>query len=144
MIDNAPTHPVKARITHGQQQRWKQEAAGFIELGESDAAIRAYLQEQGCPPRMRDELVRQARASVRGEHRGIGLRMFALGLAATLGGAACGFYAYSGIPVGDGARLYSGGLLKMALALLVLGVPPMMYGGWKLISGSAVAAPPAR
>lgn len=144
MIDNAPTRPVKARITHGQQQRWKDEAAAFIEHGESDAGIRAYLQAQGCPPRLREELLRQARTSVRGEHRRIGLRMFALGLAATLGGAACGFYAYSGVPVGEGVRMHSGGLLKMALALLVLGVPPMMYGGWKTISGSTVAAPPER
>ena len=142
MIDTAPTRPVKARITHGQQQRWKEEAAGFIETGESDAGIRAYLQEQGCPPRLREELIRQARASVRGEHRGIGLRLFGLGVAATLGGAACGYYAFIGVPTGDGMRTHYGSLLKMCLALLMLGVPPMIYGAWKIISGSTVATPP--
>ncbi len=144
MKDNAPVRPVKPRITHGQQQRWQQEAAAFIEHGESVAVIQAWLQEQGCPPRMREDVIRKARASVRSEHRVIGLRMFLLGVGATALGAICGYGAWSGVPVGDGERLHGGGFLKLALALLILGVPPLIYGGWKMLSGSTVAAPVER
>ena len=142
MNSNAATAtPAKARITHAQQQRWKEEAAGFIETGESDAGIHAYLQEQGCPPRLRGELIRQARASVRGEHRGIGLRMFGGGLAATVAGVCLVIAGFGGF---GGVHVYGAGAVKMAFCLLVLGVPLLAAGTWKLLSGSTVGAPPAR
>ena len=139
--NTAPAAPAKVRITHSLQQRWKEEAAGFIETGESDAGIHAYLQEQGCPPRLRGELIRQARASVRGEHRGIGLRMFAGGLAATVAGVCCLIGQFRGV---DGVHVYGIGALKMAFCLLVLGVPLLAAGTWKLLSGSTAGAPAAR
>ena len=134
MIDTASTRPVKARITHAQIQRWQEAAAGFIEHGESPAGMHAYLAEQGCPPRLRDEVLRQARASVRGEHRGIGLRLFGLGLAGTGLGASM---AYGGV------NAHNGALVRIAIGVLILGVPPLFYGGWKLLTGST-AAPPER
>jgi hypothetical protein len=138
MIDTASTQPAKSRITHSQLVRWQQEAAGFIEHGESPAGIHAYLQGQGCPPRMRAEVLRKARESVRGEHRTIGLKLFAVGVAATGLGAAMGYGAFNGVPVGDGARVYGGGSFKLAICLIIFGVPPLIYGSWKLLTGSTV------
>ena len=143
MIDTATPQPVKARITHGQLVRWQQEAAGFVEVGESPAVIHAWLQEQGCPPRMRDEVLRKARESVRGEHRGIGLKLFAagavgtgLGVSAIVGSARAAFS-------NDGQHAYGAGYfgVKLAIGLLFLSVPPLVYGGWKLLTGSTVTPP---
>jgi len=41
-------------------------------------------------------------------------------------------------------RVSGGGLFKLALGMLVGGVPLLFYGGWKVLSGSIVAAPAAR
>jgi hypothetical protein len=139
--NTAPVAPAKVRITHSLQQRWKEEAAGFIETGEPDAGIHAYLQAQGCPPRLRSELIRQARASVRGEHRAIGVRLFAGGLAATAAGVCCLIAEFRGV---GGVHVYGIGAMKLTFGLLALGVPLLAAGTWKLLSGSTVGAPAAR
>ena len=143
MNDKATT-PLKARITHAQQVRWMEAAVAFMEEGESPAGVRAWLQDEGCPPRLRDELLRQATAKLKGEHRRIGLGMLALGIVLTAGGAYCGYGAFNGVPVGDGMRMAGGGLFKLGVGLLLGGVPLLFYGGWKVLSGSIVAAPAAR
>jgi hypothetical protein len=144
MHSSATPQPARTRITHAQQVRWQEEAAAFIEHGESPAGIHAYLQEQGCPPRLRDELLRKARASVRGEHRAIGLKLFGVGALGTFLGAATIYPAMRSAMNGDDPHYYSGATFRIAIGVLFLAVPPLIYGGWKLVTGSAVDAPPQR
>jgi len=139
MNDNAPARPVKARITHGAQQRWLEDAHGFLQNGESPAAIDAWLRDEGCPPRLRQELLRQADARHLGEHRRQGLRVLALGLAAIALGGVLAWWALSTLVPPAGGGLHHGGRLLFAGAVTaVVGAMVGLVGVWKMVTGSRV------
>ena len=128
---SAPT--VKPRITPDQQVRWLEAAKGFLRDGESMDAVDAFLQAEGCPPRLRRELLRQANAGSLGKHRGNGLRLLATGLGVIALGAEVVWWAMS-----SGGMHHSGRLAFAGTVIAVVGLQMGLVGAWKMLTGSRV------
>jgi len=133
MTDTAADRPVKARITQTAQQRWLEQARQFVRNGDSGEAVDDWLQAQGCPPRLRQELLAQAAAAGRDRHRGDGLRVLAAGLAVSALGVAVRQWATH-----DGVTRLSGRLEFWGLVIGAVGVMVALVGGWKMLTGSSV------
>lgn len=132
----------KVRITRAQMDAWTDEAEDYLNGGSSVAEVMHLLKEQGCTPKLREQLVRKAGDKVRARHRKEGLRSLLLGI----GGAALGIVftlACTGQIHLGGWVVYS---VKGALAGVIFAVTGTVWavtGIYKTLTGSTVeAAPP--
>lgn len=129
-IDAAP--PAKPRITQTASQRWLESARRFLADGESMEAVDAFLQREGCPPRLRQELLRQADVRSRGWHRGMGLRLVVIGLGVMVLGGAVESWATSDVTRHGSVLAFWGWVI------VAVGAQVGLAGAWKLVTGSRV------
>jgi len=122
----------RPRITQTAQQRWLDQARQFLRDGETKEAVDAYLQNQGCPPRLRGALLLQADSARRGRQRRQGLRVLALGLGVIALGAAIEWWAMHG-----GSQPFNR-LAFWGMVTAASGLQIGLVGAWKLVTGSRV------
>ncbi|MEP6504277.1 MAG: hypothetical protein ABJD97_13160 [Betaproteobacteria bacterium] len=134
MNDTTPT--ARPRIDAARIDEWRNEALAAARDGMHEREIEAWLKGEGCPPRTRGEIVAQARGARRTHHRGAGLKAFLLGLGVCAAGAAMLVFGLVGVPVGDHLRAYSPRFLLAGAAFVALGMPPLVYGLYKTLTGS--------
>jgi hypothetical protein len=139
MSENEAAAPARPRITPAARQRWLEAAQEFLQGGETTQAVDAFLQREGCPPRLRHELLRQAHARSLGPHRAQGLRVLAMGVGVAILGSAILWWArttfvvsQSGV-VGHPARLSFCGVV-----VIVVGAWMALVGAWKILTGSRI------
>ena len=136
MNENTPA--VRPRIDAAQIDEWRNEALAAARNGTDERAIESWLKENGCPPRTRQDILLKARAERRTHHRGVGVKAMGLGLLAFAGGAALLAVSVGGVPVGDGTRIASPRGALAGAGLIAVGLPPLLFGVWKMLTGSAV------
>ena len=140
MNENTPA--VRPRIDAAQIDEWRNEALAAARNGTDERTIESWLKENGCPPRTRQDIVLKARAQRRTHHRGIGVKAMGLGLLAFAGGAVLLAASVGGIPVADGVRMASPRGALAGAGLIAVGLPPLLFGAWKMLTGSSVAIEP--
>ena len=136
---NETTPAVRPRIDAAQIDEWRNEVLAAARNGMHEREIEAWLKAQGCPPRTREAIVLKARGARRTHHRGAGLKALFIGLGVCAGGAALAVLGIYGIPVGDHMRVHSARLVLAGAAFLVLGMPLLLFGLYKTLTGSTAA-----
>jgi hypothetical protein len=138
MTESTAAARVKPRITHAAQQRWLEAALGFIQDGQTTAYVEAWLQEEGCTPRLRQELIGQALARLRGQRRGAGLRLVAIGAGlAALGGGLL-WMALVGMHPPDDGRMHNMRLVIIGAIVSATAFPFLAFGAWAALTGRLV------
>lgn len=129
---------VKPRITHAARQRWLEDAIGLLQDGVTAADVEAWLQDQGCTPRLRDELIRQAAARLRGQRRGAGLRLVALGAGLAAIGGGLLWLALVGLHPPDDGELHNRHLVIFGAIVSASALPFVLFGAWAALTGRLV------
>jgi ferric-dicitrate binding protein FerR (iron transport regulator) len=136
-----------------QEAVWRRMASELFQAGASEDAVQHALRKAGCLAYLRREICEQARRETafadRGRHRRVGLRAFLFGFAmCALGVAIWVTAALVHMTDPTNTAFLAGGrsVLLGAVGCVVVGFTPMVFGLFKLITGSAVAvvAPPRR
>jgi hypothetical protein len=134
--NNAPA--VRRRIDEAQIDEWRNECLAAARHGTDERTLEQWLRENGCPPRARQDILAQARG-VRGlHHRAIGAKALGLGLLLCAAGLALIGISVIGVPAGGGMRVHSTRLVVFGAAALAGGLTPLLFGLWKMVTGSAV------
>ncbi len=132
----------KVRITRALIDEWTDDAEDYLNGGSRVAEVHQLLKERGCPPKMRDQVLRKAGDKVRARHRGEGLRSLVLGIGTAGAGVLFTLACTGQINLG-GYVMYSvkGALVSAGMA--AAGAVWAVTGVYKMLTGSAVeAAPP--
>ena len=131
VVGRAPSQPLSPVEAH-----WQAIAARLFEEGHEERDVMAALRRQGAKAYMAADAVRATRVYYRNvhhmAHRKEGLKAVGVGLAMWAGGAAIVLAAY----LGDA---FIGRLMLFAGGLFVGGIVPVVFGLFKVLTGSTVA-----
>ena len=136
---NETTPAVRRPIDAAQIDEWRNECLAAARHGTDEKTLEGWLKENGCPPRLRQDILLKARAERRTHHRALGAKALGIGVVLCVAGAAIAVVSYSGVPVGGHMRVSSGRAMLGGLALMGTGLTPLLFGAWKALTGSTVA-----
>jgi hypothetical protein len=131
VVRRAASQPLSPMDAH-----WQTIAAGLFEEGRQERDVMEALRRQGAKSYMAADAVRATRVLYRNvhhmAHRKEGLKAVVVGLAMWLGGVAIVLAAYFGDAFIGRMMLFAGGLF-------VAGIVPVVFGLFKVLTGSTVA-----
>ena len=134
---NAPA--VRRRIDEAQIDEWRNECLAAARHGADERTLEKWLQENGCPPRTRLDILAQARSERGLRHRAVGAKALRWGLLLCAAGLALIGISLIGVPAGNGARVHSAKLVTIGAVVLAGGLTPLLFFLWNKVTSSAVS-----
>ena len=130
---------VRRRIDEAQIDEWRNECLAAARHGADERTLEKWLQENGCPPRTRLDILAQARSERGLRHRAVGPKALGVGLLLCAAGVALIGISLVGVPAGDGVRAHSTKMMMIGVLVLAGGLAPLLLGLRK--RGAASAEP---